>query len=306
MIWPSGKRFAFTVFDDPDGQSLDTSERVYGSLADMGFRTTKAVWPMGPSGEPNSGGVTCACKLYGRHVLALQADGFEIAYHLGGPQSATREESIQALERFRELFGTPPTSMANHYNREALYWGPDRLSGWHRSVYQMVTRGRNSDRFRGHVEGDAHFWGDICHSQIRYCRNFVFRDINTLRACPQMPYHDPLRPWVNLWFASTEGAMGPAFFSAIGEAAQDALEEQGGACIMYTHFGHGFVEDRQLKPRFRELMRRLSQKNGWFVPASTLLDHIRQSRKADTVLSAAERSALEWRWLRQKLLHGVS
>ena len=63
----------------------------------MGFRTTKAVWPIGPSRAPNSGGVTCSCKPYGRHVLALQADGFEIAYHLGGPQSATREESIQAL-----------------------------------------------------------------------------------------------------------------------------------------------------------------------------------------------------------------
>ncbi len=206
MIWPSGKRFAFTVFDDPDGQSLETSERVYGFLAETGFRTTKAVWPIGPSKEANSGGATCACEPYRRHTLALQADGFEIAYHLAGPQSSTRQESIQGLERFREFFGAPPASMANHYNREALYWGPDRLSGWRRSMYQLATLEHNSDRFSGHIEGDAHFWGDICRSQIRYCRNFVFREINTLRACPQMPYHDPLRPWVNQWFASTEGA----------------------------------------------------------------------------------------------------
>jgi hypothetical protein len=306
MIWPGGKRFAFTVFDDPDAQSLQVSELVYGFLNDAGFRTTKAVWPLGPSLEANSGGVTCACEPYRRHALALQSDGFEIAYHLAGPQSSTRQESIQGLERFREIFGTPPTSMANHYNREALYWGHQRLSGWRRSVYQLATVGRNSDRFSGQVEGNPYFWGDLCHSQIRYCRNFVFREINTLRACPQMPYHDPLRPWVNLWFASTEGAKGPAFLSAIGEAAQDVLEEQGGACIMYTHFGHGFVEGGQLKPRFRELMHRLSRKNGWFVPATTLLDHVRQSRSADTVLNPAERSALEWRWLRQKLFHGVS
>jgi hypothetical protein len=75
---------------------------------------------------------------------------------------------------------------------------------------------------------------------------------------------------------------------------------------MYTHFGHGFVENGQLKPRFRELMQRLGQKNGWFVPVATLLDHVLQSRTTGSVLSAAERSALEWRWLRQKLLHGVS
>ena len=28
------------------------------------------------------------------------------------------------------------------------------------------------------------------------------------------------------------------------EAAQDRLEAEGGACIMYTHFGHGFVHRR--------------------------------------------------------------
>ena len=306
MIWPSGKRFAFTVFDDPDGQSLDTSERVYGFLGDLGFRTTKAVWPLGPTSEANSGGDTCADEPYRRHALSLQADGFEIGYHLAGPQASPRDQSVQALDRFREFFGTPPASMANHYNREALYWGPDRLSGWRRSLYQLATAGRNSNRFSGHIKGDPCFWGDLCQSQIRYCRNFVFREINTLRACPQMPYHDPLRPWVNLWFASTEGAKGPAFFSAVAEANQDALEEQGGACIMYTHFGHGFVEDGQLNPRFRDLMQRLAGKGGWFVPVTTLLDHLRQSRASDPVLNDADRSALEWRWLRQKLLHGVS
>jgi hypothetical protein len=306
MIWPSGKRFAFTVFDDPDGQSLDTSERVYGFLGDLGFRTTKAVWPLGPTSEANSGGDTCASEPYRRHALALQAGGFEIGYHLAGPQSSPREQSIQGLDRFREFFGNPPVSMANHYNREALYWGPDRLSGWRRSLYQLATAGRNSGRFSGHVEADPFFWGDLCQSHIRYCRNFVFREINTLRACPQMPYHDPLRPWVNLWYASTEGAKGPAFFSAVTEANQDALEEQGGACIMYTHFGHGFVEDGQLNPRFCDLMQRLARKGGWFVPVTTLLDHLRQSRKTDPVLTAADRSALEWSWLRQKLFHGVS
>jgi hypothetical protein len=54
-----------------------------------------------------------------------------------------------------------------------------------------------------------------------------------------------------------------------------------------------------LNPRFRELMQRLAAMNGWFVPVSTLLDHIVASRGLATV-TAAQRRRLEWRWLRSK------
>ena len=91
----------------------------------------------------------------------------------------------------------------------------------------------------------------------------------------------------------------------IAERRQDELEEQGGACIMYTHFGHGFVEGGRLQPRFRTLMERLSRKNGWFVPVSTLLDYLRQQRQ-NVAISAAERQSLERRWLWEKLFRGTS
>ena len=71
-----------------------------------------------------------------------------------------------------------------------------------------------------------------------------FPEINTLRACPIMPYHDPQRPFVNQWYASSEGANCASFNAMLTEAAQDRLEAEGGACIMYTHFGHGFVAPR--------------------------------------------------------------
>jgi hypothetical protein len=122
-----------------------------------------------------------------------------------------------------------------------------------------------------------------------------------------MPYHDPLHHWLNFRFASTEGDHGPAFLAALTEAAQDRLEEEGGACIMYTHFGHGFVENNRVVPRFQELMARLSRKNGWFVPTSTLLDYLLASKsKSERVLTPAQRRQMEWRWLRQKLVHGTS
>jgi len=115
-----------------------------------------------------------------------------------------------------------------------------------------------------------------------------------------MPYHDPERPFVNYWFASSEGANVASFNERIAEANQDRLEEEEGACIMYTHFGLGFCEDGRLNPRFRRLMERLARKRGWFVPVATLLDHLLATR-GRVEISAAQRTALEWRWLRHKL-----
>jgi hypothetical protein len=305
VTWPKGARFAFTVFDDPDGQSLEASRLVYAFLADLGFRTTIATWPLGTRREPNSGGETCGNPQYVNHLRQLAAMGFEIAWHGATAHTSTREETQEGLRRFGSLFGGDPISMANHYNGEAIYWGPTRVTGVRRSLYLAATRFNTANRHFGNIEGHPWFWGDLCRERIRYCRNFIFTDLNTLKSCPWMPYHDPDRPWVNRWFAGSEGAHGPAFLKAIGEANQDRLEEEGGAAILYTHFGHGFVEDGRLNPEFRRLMVRLSKKSGWFVPSSTLLDHLATQRGVFE-LDARARRSLEWRWLGEKIFRGTS
>jgi hypothetical protein len=303
--WPEGRSFAFTVFDDPDGQSLEDGKHVYGLLGELGFRTTRGVWPQGPVRTPNSEGETCANLGYLQHTLELQRAGFEIGYHHTTCHSSTRAEIERGMDAFRALFGNDPSAMANHYNAEAIYWGPARLSQPLRAVYTVATAGRTRCRHFGEVEGDSHFWGDICHDRIAYCRNFVYADINTLAACPWMPYEDPTKPFVNAWYASTEGANSRAFLNALSEANQDRLEAEGGACIMYAHFGHRFVERGRLLPRFNDLMRRLSQKNGWFVPVSTLLAYLARENGTPR-LTSAERRKLERRWLFGKVLRGTS
>ena len=306
ISWPEGKSFAFTVFDDPDGDTVSARKYVYPFLCDLGFRTTKSVWPIGPLRETNSPGETCASKAYREDAQALQAKGFEIAYHNAAPHSCTREEVIESLEVFRQYFGSYPSAMANHYNADAIYWGQARLSGaFRRGIYNALTRGANRGRFSGHVPKSPHFWGDICREKIRYCRNLVFRNINTLQACPWMPYHDSERPYVAAWFSATEGAQAPAFLKAVCEANQDRLEEEGGLCIMYTHFGHGYVENGKLKPDFVRLMQRLSKKNGWFVPVSTILDFLCAHRGVHAI-APQQRRWLEWRWLIAKCFYGTS
>ncbi len=304
-FWPEGKAFAFTIMDDPDSQQLENGKRIYGLLGDLGFRTTKLVWPLAPTRAANSPGDTCADPPYLADARELAARGFEIGYHNATAHSSTREETRQALDAFREQFGHDPKVMANHYNAEAIYWGPARLGGGRRLVYNLLTRGRTRNRHFGHVEGHATFWGDLCRERIRYCRNFVFPEINTLRACPWMPYHDRARPFVQAWFSAAEGSNYASFISMLSEANQDRLEAEGGASIVYTHFAHGFTPDGQLQPRFRELMQRLSRKNGWFVPAGELLDHL-AARQASREIPPGALAAMERRWLWGKWRRGTS
>ena len=304
--WPEGRRFAFSVFDDPDAQTVETGKRVYGLLADLGFRTTRGVWPGAAVRTPNSGGASCEDREYRSHTQALQRAGFEVGYHNHTKHSSTRDEIIGGLAAFRDYFGHDPAAMANHYNADAMYWGPARLTPPVRTLYVLGTGGRTNGQHFGHVPGHPSFWGDVCRERIRYCRNFVFANINTLDACPWMPYRDPAKPLVNAWYASTEGSNVTRFVGAVSEANQDRLEEEGGACIMYTHFGHGFVDDRgALSPQFRDLMRRLSAKGGWFVPVSTLLDWLAAERGLVT-LDRRERRRLETRWLWEKMFRGTS
>src|SRR5581483_1475254 len=267
MRWPEDKSFAFSIFDDTDSQTLEAGGAVYALLADLGFRTTKSVWPIRGKGQPSDHGATCDEPEYRAWVQSLQAQGFEIGFHMTTSHTSRREETIVGLERFAEYFGHYPVTMANHYySDENLYWGDDRLSGLNRLVYNLLTRYRNHGKFFGHVPGHPYFWGDICKEKIKYVRNFSFAEINSLKMCPFMPYFDPLRPYVNYWFAAAEGATAPRFIERLSEANQDRLEAEGGACIMYTHFGLGFFENGKVNGRFRQLMERLSKKNGWFVP----------------------------------------
>jgi hypothetical protein len=87
---------------------------------------------------------------------------------------------------------------------------------------------------------------------------------------------------------------------------QDRLVAEGGACIAYTHFGFGFFKNGLLNPEFRDVISRLARLGGWFVPASTLLDYLRRQPFWKEELTARARSAMQYRWLCSKLIHGTS
>tara|TARA_B100000029_G_C17538764_1_gene945886 strand:+ start:595 stop:1527 length:933 start_codon:yes stop_codon:yes gene_type:complete len=304
IVWPNNKKFAFTIFDDTDRSNLENSRLIYNCLNDLGFKTTRSVWINKGNSKDGTEGVTCDDKSYLEWILQLKEKGFEIGYHNTTFSSSEREEIKEGLIKFKKTFGKTPIVMANHSeNRENIYWGSHRLSGSRRLAYNILTLFKRNKYYFGHDKTSKFFWGDLCKENISYVRNFVFSDINTLKSCPFMPYKDSTKPFVNYWFASSEGNNVETFNKCISEKNQDRLEKEGGACIMYTHFADGFVQNGKLSEKFKEQMTRLGKRDGWFVTVSTLLEFLKKENK-NPEIDSKQRRLLEWKWLFDKLILG--
>lgn len=304
LNFPGGRRFAFTIMDDTDVSTLANVGPVYRLLEDLGFRTTKTVWPVGCSeGSRNfSDSDTLEDPAYLDFVLGLKTRGFEIAYHGATMESSTRERSARALAIFQEQFGGPPRVYANHaLNQEGLYWGVERLDDPVLKALYGLGEGRHAGYYQGHLPGSPWWWGDLA-GQITYARNLTFSCINLRRINPSMPYRDPRRPIVPWWFSASDAEDVHAFNDLIAPAAQDRLEQEGGVCIVATHLGKGFTEAGAVHPETVRLLGRLAAKGGWFVPVGTLLDWLRSTRQVSPVLPAGEWRRMQWRWARDVVI----
>lgn len=304
MRWPKNKQFALTIFDDTDGCALEELVIIYKFLYELGFRTTKSVWTLKASEAPVCPGATCEDSDYLVWLKEIKDAGFEIGLHNVAAGSSTRDRIKKGLDQFARHFGHQPYIHANHANNlENVYWGLKRFGDpLVRATYSALAIRKNR-HFCGDEEGNPYFWGDLCKQRIRYIRNLVFREINTLSVCPIMPYHDPQKPFVNYWFASSNGRDADTFTRLLQSI--DDLQQEGGASIIYTHFADGFVCNGKLHSGFERVMREVAGRPGWFVPAGELLDWLKDSRPPTTPMLA--RSALvrmERRWLAQRILAG--
>lgn len=304
IAWPDGKRFAFTVFDDTDKITVENGSPVYELFHRVGLRVTKTVWPAAPMGPPTTGGATCADPTYLAWVLSLRDQGHEIGFHNASDHSSTRDATIGALDRFRDLFGHDPRIGADHAeNLEAMYWDAKRLTGLRSEIYgrSMRLARPHLGRSQGEVPTSPYFWGDVLRDRIDYWRNFTFNAINVLDPAPDMPYYDPLRPFVNHWFAAAHAPDVASLLALLDDGHLDRLERERGACIAYTHVGLDFAPAGQLDPRLEPALERLARRDPWFAPASEILDHLRAERDHDRPLTDAARRRMERRWLCDQL-----
>src|SRR5438132_14426431 len=79
IVWPEGRDFAFTVYDDTDEATLANTRPVYDFLAEQGVLTTKSVWPLrNANDDPAIVGLACEDPEYLQWTLSLQASGHAI------------------------------------------------------------------------------------------------------------------------------------------------------------------------------------------------------------------------------------
>lgn len=299
LNYPNGKQFAFTFCDDTDFATLENVKPVYDFLFDLGMRTTKLVWLRDGDANGRNNGDTCEKAEYLEWLRSLQEKGFEIGLHNVAASSSTREQIENGIREFTTHFGGAPRVHCNHTGcLDNLYWGSFRMSGWRRAIYNLWTRGKNKRISLGHIPANQHFWGDICREKIEYVRNFTCDSLNTFKFCPQMPYHDGNKPFVNFWFAATN-ASSPKYFRQNFDFEQiDRLIEENGLCIAYVHFGTKFYKDGKLDEHFKNVMEYVAAKNGWFAPVSEIMNFLRAGASIeDRRISNFELQKLEMRWL---------
>lgn len=307
--FPENKKFAFSIFDDTDGATIENVGPVYELLTELKIYTTKSVWvlPTDYSEETINLSPSLSNPKYLSFILELKNKGFEIGFHGARGISSKREDVIFAIEHFKKLIGYYPKVYANHLgNRESLYWGENRLnSPLLKSIYKIVTS-RRKQLFIGHLPSSEHFWGDIAKKYLKYVRNFTFfPEINTLKINPSMPYCDPKRPYVNYWFSSSDGHDVTTFNKLLSKKNIDKLEQEGGVCIVYTHFANNFVTEEKINPLAKDLLFYLSKKNGLFLPVSALLDYLLSQRKTKECPPSESRK-MEYRWFLSKIIYGTS
>lgn len=291
--YPDGLNFAFTITDDPDLCKLEKIKPVYDLISKLGFKTTIAVWSKEANrsnGMPDikgnfDFGETLQRIPYRDYILDLQSRGFEIALHTVSGGNDLREDTIIGYEEFKKLSGSyPKINIMHSKNLENVYWGA-KVFGNHflQWVVQKVLAPiypKAGFPFSGEDPKSCYFWADILKAKTKYVRLWGTTGINTLKFNPNMPYHNPRTPYVNYWFSFSEGHTAKIFNKLLSDKNIDALRKERGASIVYTHFASDFVyknsaEEYELNYQTKlQLTKLASHKEGWFVPASELLDRL--------------------------------
>lgn len=277
MMWPDGKRAAFTIIDDTDDAEMPHIAEVYQHLISAGLRTTKTVWVYPPrDSHLFRGDCLVGNPDYLNFIRDLLERGFEIGLHDVGSGDFTREEIIAGLSIFKDLLGFSPEIHINHsYNKSSIYSGDRRFSFPIKSIVRTMYRGYSG--FEGDNERSPHFWGDIHKKYIRWNRSFEIDRLNLLDFI-KFPYYDSrFSKYCNAFFPASFCPNQDMFCRLLTSDNIDHLIQTGGAAIIYTHFGY-YHERGSLDGRFIKVCELLKARSDqiWFAPLGKILHHMAQ------------------------------
>lgn len=309
MLYPGNKNFAFTIIDDTDDATRENVEPIYQLLNELGFKTTKTVWPLSKDPSQPSlydGTSDLSDPDYLDFIKWLTKEGFEVTWHGAAMESSNREKIIQGLETFKEALGFYPMLHVNHsHNKDNIHWGYERFDNFfikfllkHSSLYKPNT-------YQGQQNGSEYYWGDIAQQHVKYCRSFTYEDLNILNTNPSLPYKDPKRPEINYWFSTTDASSSRQFIQNFTEERMNKLIKDNGMCILSTHLGKDYCKNGKVLDSVKSILEFLANHNGWFVPASEMLDW-RMNIGFGNELPYSERLKMELRWFYETIKNKTS
>lgn len=301
--WKNNKKFAFTIVDDTDGAYVENIKPVYDCLYRSGIITTKTVWLraardyfLGDSLENGE---------YLEFVLELQRRGFEIALHDIGSGVFTRSEILAALSEFKDYFGNYPKMQINHGdNQSSMYWCGKRFSAPVAMMYDFYKKKKGAYvQSEGDLPESVSFWGDECKKHIKYIRNRVYGELNLLKRDKHTPYREKEKDlYSNYWFSSSDAMTADMFVKLLSKDNIDRLERENGCAIIYTHFGYGFVDkNNQLREDVRRAIEYAAEKDGWFAPASEILDFMLENKAESEYITKAANVMLDIKWIAERV-----
>lgn len=306
VTWPNNKKFAFTIVDDTDRSVLHRVKSVYDFLYSQGIITTKTVWVYPP--QDNMTGDCLMDSDYLDFIKDLQSKGYEIALHNVGAGKFERKEIINGVKFFEEKLGMKPNMHIDHMsNPDNIYSGYERFQTILK--YSMLALYKDKRICFGSNPESKHFWGDVAKKTIKYMRNYTFNGINTLKIDPLMPYIDKQKEqYSNYWFSSSDGHTSKEFNALITKENVDKLVKEGGLCIVYTHFARFADENGVLNKEFEEKIKYLASKDGWFAPASEILDYLLQQKDKENKSHYASKyhlNKLDAKWLFDRVIKKI-
>lgn len=301
--WKGNKKFAFTIVDDTDGATVENIKPIYDYLYQKGMLTTKTVWVYPPRdyfpGESLENSEYCA------YVKNLKEKGFEIALHDAGSGEFSGTEIRAALEKFKNIFGDYPKMNINHGdNPSGMYWCGKRFSAPVAKMYDFYKKKKGTFvESKGDVPESASFWGGACKEHIKYIRNRVYGELNLLKRDKYTPYREKRKDtYSNYWFSSSDAMTADMFVKLLSRKNVDKLEKEHGCAIIYTHFGYGFVDENgDLRKDVRDAIDYIAAKDGWFAPASEILDFLLQNKKGNEYISDFASLRLDILWILERV-----
>lgn len=285
-LYPGGHTFAFTIVHDADSaysQRLAPLFEVFDALNMKITATVFVFW----ADWANNGKIWSSWnrvqdprqKLMAPKAVPLvdsterdfyrklAAEGHEIGMHTPSDTSDTTAQLQQAFEYFDEVFGHFPTIYVEHShdsNQETLgnqgenprseYFSLAMLKHYHPWVWVDGPLGLPSESESGYY--------DLIASQVA-----PFSDEPAKRYG-----YDKIFARTGKW----KLADGDGFLQEYSTSNVDELERNRGIALVYTHLDSKWLDPDTHKMRgsLSDRLKYITSKNGWFVPASTILDRV--------------------------------